>query len=442
MTETGLRVLVIGAGAREHALGVKLATSERVAEVIVAPGNGGTRRELGWAPLDRMEDPETVAALARELEADLVVFGPEASLAGGAADAVRAAGIPAFGPGAAGARLEGSKAFFKDFAARHGLPTAACRVFQEAREAHAYVDERGGPLVVKADGLCAGKGVVVAQDPAEAHEAVARMMEQRAFGEAGATVVIEDVIEGSEASVHVITDGRGYLVLPAVQDHKRLLDGDRGPNTGGMGAYGPAPLVDEAGMQRVIERIVEPTLLGLHHDQIAYRGVLFFGLMVTPGGEPMLLEINARFGDPETAVLMALLDEDLAPLLLQAARGELARAGEARCQGHAAAVVLASEGYPTSPRRGQPIEGLEAAAEVDLTYTLHAGTEERDGALVTAGGRVFCVTSQGDTLREALGRAYEASERIHFAGKQFRRDIGYRALGGGGVGVASGQGLS
>ena len=442
MTASSMRVLVIGSGAREHALGTRLATSERVAEVIVAPGNGGTRRELGWAPLAGADDPAAVVALARELEVDLVVFGPEASLVHGAADAVRDAGILAFGPGAAGARLEGSKAFFKDFAVRHGLPTAPFRVFTDAAEAHRYVDERGGPLVVKADGLCAGKGVVVAQTPADAHEAVAQLMERRVFGEAGATVVIEDVIEGSEASVHVITDGRGYLVLPAVQDHKRLLDGDRGPNTGGMGAYGPAPLLDEAGMARVVERIVEPTLLGLHRDEIPYRGVLFFGLMVTPSGDPMLLEINARFGDPETAVLVALIDEDLAALLHQAASGSLARVGEARVHGHAAAVVLASEGYPSSPRKGQPIAGLEEAAEVELTYVLHAGTEERDGALVTAGGRVLCVTSQGDTLGEALGRAYEACGRVHFVGMQFRRDIGHRALGGAGVGVAPGQGLS
>ncbi|MCS6900896.1 MAG: phosphoribosylamine--glycine ligase [Myxococcales bacterium] len=442
MTASNLRVLVIGSGAREHALGTKLATSERVAEVIVAPGNGGTRRELGWAPLANADDPTAVAALARELEVDLVIFGPEAPLVRGAADAVRNAGILAFGPGAAGARLEGSKAFFKEFAVRHGLPTAPFRVFTEAGEAHRYIEERGGPLVVKADGLCAGKGVVVAATPDEAHEAVAQMMERRFFGEAGSTVVIEDVLEGAEASVHVITDGRGYLVLPPVQDHKRLLDGDRGPNTGGMGAYGPASLLDERGMARVVQRVVEPTLLGLHREGIPYRGVLFFGLMVTPGGDPMILEINARFGDPETGVLVALLDEDLAELLHQAASGSLERVGEARVHGHAAAVVLASEGYPFSPRKGQAIVGLEEASEVELTYVLHAGTEEQAGALVTAGGRVLCVTSQGDTLKEAVVRAYEACARIRFAGMQFRRDIGYRALGGAGVGVAPRQGLS
>ncbi|RYE93015.1 MAG: phosphoribosylamine--glycine ligase [Myxococcales bacterium] len=428
MDEARLRVLVLGSGAREHALAVRLAASDRTAEVVVAPGNAGTRREFGHAVIDHVDDPSQVIAAARDMQADLVVIGPEAPLVAGVADALRHEGIAVFGPGIEGANLEGSKTFFKLFAARHGLPVAAGEVFTEARGAHAYIDQCGVPLVVKADGLCAGKGVVVASTVAESHDAVDLMMTRRAFGDAGATVVIEEKLEGEEVSVHILTDGRGYLVLPAVQDHKRLREGDQGPNTGGMGAYGPAPVVTDEVMLRIVERIVEPMLQGLHRERIDFRGVLFAGLMISKAGEPTMLEVNTRFGDPEAAVLMALLDEDLPSLLLNVARGQLVRADVLPAHGHAAAVVLASEGYPAAPRRGQVITGLDQVPSVDGTYALHAGTVEQGGQLVTAGGRVLCLASHGDSLPEALERAYRACDLVQFAGKQLRRDIGHHAL--------------
>ena len=423
-----LRVLVLGSGAREHALATRLAASPRVAEVIVAPGNAGTEREHRNAVVPSLGDIDHVVALARAEHPDLIVVGPEAPLVAGVADALRDAGFLVFGPGRTGAALEGSKAFFKDFAARHRLPTAAHRVFTDAAQAHAYVDEAARPLVVKADGLCAGKGVVVAADAAEAHDAIDRMLIKRELGDAGATIVIEDTLPGEEVSVHFVTDGRGFLVLPAAQDHKRIFDGDRGPNTGGMGTYAPAPIVTPELAKRIEEEIVMRTVHGLATDGIDYRGVLFAGLMITPDGAPMMLEYNVRFGDPETEVLMAVLDEDLPALLLATAKGELREAGSAKAHGHAACVVMAAAGYPATPRTGDAITGLEAAAEVPGVFVLHAGTKRAGEAIVTAGGRVLAVTATGDTLGEALGHAYDAVDRIDFDGAQHRRDIGQKAL--------------
>lgn len=422
------RILVLGSGAREHALATRLAASPGV-DVVVAPGNGGTARELESVAIASLEDPAAVVALAREQAAELVVVGPEAPLVAGVADALRAAGFAVFGPGKEGARLEGSKAFFKEFASRHGLPTAPYAIFTDAAAAHAYVDAAGRGLVVKADGLCAGKGVVVAHDPREAHEAIDRMLVQGGFGDAGRTIVIEDLVPGEEASVHFVTDGRGYLVLPAAQDHKRVGDGDTGPNTGGMGAYAPAPVVTEALAKRIVDEIVRPTIHGLADDGLAFRGVLFAGLMITPDGKPVLLEYNVRFGDPETEVLMAVLDEDVPALLRDVANGELAAAGFADTHGHACAVVMASEGYPAAPRTGDAIEGLDAAAEVHGVYVLHAGTRRDGDRLVTSGGRVLAVTASAPSLKEAVDHAYEACAHVRFRGAHYRRDIAHRALG-------------
>jgi phosphoribosylamine---glycine ligase len=428
MSDSRLRILVLGSGAREHALGTRLAASARVREVLVAPGNGGTERELENRPLSSLDDPAAIVSLAREVSPDLVVIGPEAPLVHGAADALRESGFLVFGPGKKGAQLEGSKAFFKEFAQRHGLPTARFAVFTDAREAHAYVDRCDHDLVVKADGLCAGKGVVVAADKTEAHAAIDDMLGQRVFGDAGGTIVLEEQLRGEEASVHILTDGKGFVVLPAAQDHKRIFDGDRGPNTGGMGAYAPAPVVSDAVQRKVIDRIVKPTVRGLFEDGIDYRGVLFAGLMISSEGEPMILEYNARFGDPETEVLMAVIEDDVLELLLATARGEIGRATTASADGHAVAVVHAAAGYPQRPRTGDVITGLERANEVDGVYVLHAGTRREGDAIVSAGGRVLAVTAHAATLEEAVQRAYEASDAITFDGRQMRRDIAHRAL--------------
>jgi phosphoribosylamine--glycine ligase len=410
-----LRVLVLGSGAREHALATRLAASEKVGEVIVAPGNGGTEREHTNAAIASLEDPVAVVALAKEHAPDLVVIGPEAPLVAGVANALREAGFAVFGPGRDGARLEGSKSFFKMFATRHHLPTADFELFTDPKAAHAYVDASTKKLVVKADGLCAGKGVVVAADKAEAHQAIEDMLVARVFGQAGACIVIEEQLAGEEASVHFLTDGRGYLVLPAAQDHKRIFDGDKGPNTGGMGAYAPAALVTEAIAEKIRTRIVEPTVHGLATDGVDFR-------------EPMLLEYNVRFGDPETEVLMAVLDEDVPHLLMSVAKGELREAGAAKADGFAAAVVMAAASYPGKPRVGDAISGLEEASRVDGVFVLHAGTKRSGDRVETNGGRVLAVTAHDESLERAIGNAYEAVGKIAFEGAQWRRDIGKREM--------------
>ncbi|WP_437306624.1 phosphoribosylamine--glycine ligase [Sorangium sp. So ce388] len=425
------RILVLGSGGREHALARAFARSPSVAEVIVAPGNAGTRAEggAGRAPIRRVDlaslSPDEATRLAVRERADLVVVGPEAPLCAGVADALAAAGIAVFGPSGEAARLEGSKAFLKEFAARHGIPTAPFQIARSYDEAARIIRERGAPIVVKADGLCAGKGVVVATTVDEALAAAKDMLVDRRFGDAGATVILEDAIQGEEASLHAISDGHAIFVLPAARDHKRVGEGDTGPNTGGMGAFAPSARVTPALTARVEREILRPTIDGMRAEGRPFRGVLFAGLMITPAGDPVLLEHNVRFGDPECEALMELLEGDVAELCASAAAGALDPAAARVAPGrHALTVVLAARGYPTAPTTGDAIRGLDAAAAVEGAFVNHAGTAERDGAIVTAGGRVLAVTAAGDSLAEARERAFRAAGAIDFDGKVLRRDIG------------------
>src|SRR5262245_14450079 len=418
-----MRILVIGSGGREHALGWRLARAGH--QVVAAPGNPGIA-ECAECCAVTLDNHAGLVELAAARQVDLGVVGPEAPLVGGLADKLRAGGLMTFGPGTRGARLEGSKVFSKQFFARHRIPTAPFAVAATVEEADAAIARIAGPagVVVKADGLAAGKGVVVAASAAEARVAARAMLEARRFGDAGATVVVEQRIVGREVSVLALTDGVRLEVLPAIEDHKTIFDGDRGPNTGGMGTVSPA-WATEAIMARIRSEILEPTLRGLRADGIEYRGVLYAGVMVEPSGAPYLLEYNCRFGDPETQPVMARMRGDLGAVLLGAARGEMpvgALAWDARV---AICVVVASAGYPEAPRTGDPIEGL-GAVENDV-IVFHAGTARRaDGTLVSAGGRVLGVTALGISVAQARAKAYAAVDRIELPGKQVRRDIGAR----------------
>lgn len=424
-----MKALLIGSGGREHALALALLRSESVSEVVVCPGNAGTAaapQTAGASKTLRNTTQEPIAA-ARSLGADLVVVGPEAPLCAGLSDEMRQAGFATFGPSRAAAALEGSKAFMKDFALRHGLPTARAVVLRDAGELDGALASFPAAPVVKADGLCAGKGVVVANSHDEAHAAALAMLDGSAFGNAGRTVVLEERLLGAEASVHAISDGRRIFVLPVAQDHKRLLDGDSGPNTGGMGTYAPAPLVTPELAERIREEILEPAVAKMAADGQPFCGALFAGLMID-AGVPKLLEFNVRFGDPETQVLLPLLDGDVAQLLHSAARGALSTEHVRVSKRHAVCVVLASQGYPGSPRTGVAISGVAEAAALDGVSVIHAGTRIDGNQLVTSGGRVLGVTATGGSLREAQQRAYQAAELIQFEGKQLRRDIAARAL--------------
>ncbi len=424
-----MKVLVVGAGGREHALAWKIARSPRVERVLAAPGSAGMAREATCFPDVSEEDAAALVALATRERVDLVVIGPEVPLAKGVADRLRAAGFAVFGPSAGAAQLESSKRFAKDFMARHHIPTARHASYDALAAAEAYVRALGGPCVVKADGLAAGKGVFVCDDTSQALAALAEIMETRRFGAAGASVVIEERLEGEEASHYAITDGERVVTLAAAQDHKRALDGDRGENTGGMGAYAPAPVVTPSVEKRVLEEIVHPTLRGLAAEGFPYRGVLFVGLMIDASGTPKVIEFNVRFGDPETQALMLQMRQDLVPLLDGAARGCLESSADAGEGDAAVCVVLASGGYPREYATGKPIQGIDDAERDADVVVFHAGTKRGpDGSLLTSGGRVLGVTARGENLAAARARAYAACARIHFEGIVLRRDIGARAL--------------
>jgi phosphoribosylamine--glycine ligase len=424
-----MRVLVVGSGGREHALVWKIAQSPLVSQVLAAPGSDAIGAHAACHPQVKAADVEAVIALARQEAADLVVVGPEDPLAAGLTDLLQEAGIAVFGPSRAAARLEASKAFARRFMARHGIPSAEFQVFGEQEAARAHVRALGGPCVVKADGLAAGKGVAVCDTPAEAEAALEEIMGARRFGEAGANVVIEERLEGEEASYYALTDGEHVVTLAAAQDHKRALDGDRGENTGGMGAYSPTPVLSEAVEKQVLEEIVHPTIRGMAAEGHPYTGVLYVGLMIDASGAPKVVEFNVRFGDPETQPLVVRMDGDLVPLLDGAARGQLERATPPGFRDAAVCVVLASGGYPRGYEKGKPIEGLEALAGDPDVVVFHAGTRRRDGgseAFETAGGRVLGVTARGATVREARDRAYAAADRVRFDAMQLRRDIAAR----------------
>lgn len=418
-----MKVLVVGSGAREHALCWKLASSPAVKALLCLPGNAGTARVAQNVP-GKADDVEGVLQAARTHQVDLVVVGPEDPLVAGLVDRLREAGILAFGPDRAGARLEGSKIFSKELMREAGVPTADFRVFSDADEAEQYVRQANRPLVVKADGLAAGKGVVVAKDAQEALDALHVIMRERAFGIAGERVLIEECLVGQEVSFHVVCDGERYVALAPAQDHKRIGDGDTGPNTGGMGAYSPPPVVTPEVERKILERVVEPTLRLMKQRGTPFRGALFVGLMIADG-EPMVLEYNTRFGDPETEVLMARWDGDVLPLLLGSAQGDLAGVETRWAAPCALCVVMASQGYPGSYDKGVAIEGLDRVGADAVVF--HAGTAEQEGRVVTAGGRVLAVTAIGESVDQAAQRAYAAVDRIAFSGAQHRRDIGHHA---------------
>ncbi|GHC22640.1 phosphoribosylamine--glycine ligase [Aidingimonas halophila] len=424
-----MKVLIIGGGGREHALAWKVAQSPRVTRVYVAPGNAGTAREPGIVNV--AIGAESIAELetfARDESIDLTIVGPEAPLVAGVVDRFQAAGLTIFGPTRAAAQLEGSKSFAKDFLARHRIPTADYATFTELTPALEYLARKGTPIVIKADGLAAGKGVIVATSESQAEAAVRDMLEDNAFGDAGARVVIEEFLEGEEASFIAMVDGGTILPMATSQDHKRALDNDQGANTGGMGAYSPAPVVTDEVHRRIMEDVIRPTVESMAADGHPYTGFLYAGLMITADGMPKVIEYNCRFGDPETQPIMLRLTSDLASLCLAGARGELAGC---RCDWDtraAVGVVLAAGGYPGSYRKGDPINGLEAA-EAAGCRVFHAGTSQDDqGRVVTSGGRVLCVTALGESVSEARDLAYHGADAISWPDVHYRRDIAHRAI--------------
>lgn len=423
-----MKILIVGSGGREHALGWKLKQSPLVTEIIAAPGNPGLA-ELGRCVPIKADDARELAAFALREQIELVVIGPEAAAAAGLADALKQVGIPCFGPSKAAAELEASKAFMKEFCVRHGVPTAEYKVFDDAIRAKAYLGDREPPFVIKADGLAAGKGVVIAETRREADAAIDEILFLRKFGTAGQRIVIEDFLPGEEASFFAVCDGETAVPLAAAQDHKRAYDQDKGPNTGGMGAYSPAPIFTDTVRDQTMEQIILPTLRGMKAEGRPFIGVLFAGLMITPTG-PKLIEFNVRFGDPECQTLMRRMKSDLAPVLLLAAQGDLAGAPKIVWDERpAVTVVYAAQGYPDEPLKGSVIRGVAQANEAPDVVVFHAGTRvDSDGLLRADGGRVLNVTATGATLRDAVNAAYEGVARIDWPGGFCRRDIAWRAL--------------
>lgn len=423
-----MKVLVIGSGGREHALGWKAAQSPDVEKVFVAPGNAGTAREAKLENVNiGVEDIEALVAFARDNQIGLTIVGPEAPLVIGVVDAFEAAGLPCFGPSKAASQLEGSKAFTKDFLARHNIPTAAYANFTEIDPALAYIKEQGAPIVIKADGLAAGKGVIVAMTETEAEAAVRDMLAGNAFGEAGHRVVVEEFLDGEEASFIVMADGEHILPMATSQDHKRVGEGDSGPNTGGMGAYSPAPVVTPEIHDRIMREVIEPTVRGMAAEGNPYTGFLYAGLMIDADGAPKVIEYNCRFGDPETQPIMMRLKSDLVALCQTALESKLDTITTEWDERASIGVVLAAGGYPGDYAKGAVINGLDGADNADAKI-FHAGTSTKDGAVVTSGGRVLCATALGSTVSEAAEKAYQLADKISWEGMFMRRDIGYRAI--------------
>ena len=427
-----MRVLLIGSGGREHALAWKIARSPLLNALYIAPGNAGTARlrmegvEILNLPV-KADDKNAIVQTALERKIDLVVIGPEGPLADGLADDLRAKGLPVFGPSQAAAEIESSKVFSKEFMQRHGIPTAKFSVFRDFHQAMAFINDLEHPIVIKASGLAAGKGVILPENPQQAETALRQIMVEKEFGHSGDEVVLEERMVGPEVSLFGFTDGSSVLVTVASQDHKRISDGDRGPNTGGMGAYAPVPVFAPAMAEKIQRSILQPAVDGLREEGRPFIGVLYAGLMLTAQG-PKVVEFNCRFGDPETQVVLPLLESDLLEILLACATGKLAGVAPVWSKGAAACVVLASEGYPGKYPTGRPIAGLEA--ESPNAFVFHAGTRDQDGRVVTAGGRVLCVTGWGASIPEALQSAYTAVAPIRFDGMQYRKDIGRLAVTG------------
>ena len=421
-----MKILVVGGGGREHALVWKIAQSPLVEKVFCAPGNPGMK-ELAETVHLAVDNIDGLCDFAKKEQIDLTVVGPELPLTLGIVDRFKAEGLAIFGPSKAAAQIEGSKGFSKDLMAKYGIKTAAYETFTDREAAVAYIREQGAPIVVKVDGLAAGKGVILAQSEEEAVEAVDDILVKKVFGDAGDAVVVEEFLTGEEASFFAFTDGKNILPLASAQDHKQIFEGDKGPNTGGMGAYSPAPVVTDALYQRIVDEVVQPTIDGMAAEGCPYCGILFVGLMIE-NNDFKVLEFNARFGDPECQPLLSRMKSDVVPVLLDCARGELTTKALEWYDRAAVCVVLAAGGYPGSYDKGDVIEGIDAANAVDGVRVFHAGTAEKDGKIVTAGGRVLGVTGWGETVAAAISKAYEGADKIRWNGMQMRRDIGQKAL--------------